>query len=150
MTIRAYNPQDLNDILTLLEELRGSNESGRFSNYLMDSRQYKEVYLTSKNYIVLVAIIDKRIIGFMISEHYCNDTAALTMLYVGLNFRRKGIAIALKEAMESICRIRGYKRIVSQVRTNNEESIRLNKKAGWYCHLDKNYPDYYYEFMKYL
>ena len=86
MTIRGYHETDLQGVLDLLEELRGSLESARFSNYLMDSGQYKQVYLQAKNYYVLVALIEDKVVGFMIAEHYLNDIANLVMLYVGNNF----------------------------------------------------------------
>lgn len=150
MIIRGYNEIDLQDILDLLEELRGSSESSRFDIYLKDSNTYKNTYLKEKNYNVLVAKDEGKIKGFMISEHYENDTIGLTMLYTGLNFRRQGIAKRLKDEMEKLCRAKGYKKIVSRVRTNNVESVALNLKSGWEAHIDKVYPDYYFEFRKYL
>lgn len=150
MTIRGYNEIDEKGVLDLLEELRGSNESGRFSFSLKDSKTYKELYLKHKNYIVLVAFSGNVIAGFMIAEHTTNDVASLLMLYVGLDYRRKGIAFLIKTEMEKLCRMRGYDRIVSQVRTNNYESIALNEKAGWIKTIDKVYPDYYYWFTKEL
>jgi len=136
--------------LDLLEELRGSLESARFSNYLMDSGQYKQVYLQAKNYYVLVALIEDKVVGFMIAEHYLNEIANLVMLYVGKNYRKQNIALTLKKMMESLCYANGYKKIVSQVRMNNIESIKLNEKAGWTKEIDKVYPNYYYWFTKEL
>jgi ribosomal-protein-alanine N-acetyltransferase len=136
--------------MILLEELRGSKESAAFSFYLQDSNNYKKSYLETKNYIVLVAFIDDKVAGFMIAEHYTNDIANLVMLYVGKDYRKKGIAYQLKLMMEVLCYSRGYKKIVSQVRTNNTPSILLNLKAGWNKELDKVYPDYYYWFSKEL
>lgn len=150
MIIRGYNEIDLPGVLDLLEELRGSSDGARFDIYLKDSGTYKNTFLKEKNYNVLIAKEDDKILGFMISEHYDNDTAGLVMLYVGLNFRRTGIARQLKTEMELLCRVKGYKKIVSRVRTNNKESIALNIKAGWAKQIDKVYPDFYYEFRKYL
>ena len=150
MTIRGYHESDLQGILDLLEELRGSLESARFSNYLMDSGQYKQVYLQAKNYYVLVALIEDKVVGFMIAEHYLNDIANLVMLYVGKDYRKQNIALTLKKMMESLCYANGYKKIVSQVRMNNIESIKLNEKAGWTKEIDKVYPNYYYWFTKEL
>ena len=150
MTIRGYHESDLQGVLDLLEELRGSLESARFSNYLMDSGQYKQVYLQAKNYYVLVALIEDKVVGFMIAEHYLNDIANLVMLYVGKDYRKQNIALTLKKMMESLCYDNGYKKIVSQVRMNNIESIKLNEKAGWTKEIDKVYPNYYYWFTKEL
>lgn len=150
MTIRGYHETDLQGVLDLLEELRGSLESARFSNYLMDSGQYKQVYLQAKNYYVLVALIEDKVVGFMIAEHYLNDIANLVMLYVGKDYRKQNIALTLKKMMESLCYANGYKKIVSQVRMNNIESIKLNEKAGWTKEIDKVYPNYYYWFTKEL
>ena len=150
MRIRGYHETDLQGVLDLLEELRGSLESARFSNYLMDSGQYKQVYLQAKNYYVLVALIEDKVVGFMIAEHYLNEIANLVMLYVGKNYRKQNIALTLKKMMESLCYANGYKKIVSQVRMNNIESIKLNEKAGWTKEIDKVYPNYYYWFTKEL
>lgn len=152
MIVRSYDKSetDLAGIMQLLEELRGSKESGGFSFYLQDSNYYKKHYLELKSYIVLVAENHGEILGFMIAEHYTNDIANLVMLYVGLNYRKQGIALKLKQTMEKLCGLRGYKKIVSQVRLNNHPSIALNEKAGWICELDKVYPDYYYWFSKEL
>lgn len=152
MTIRHYNKSktDLDGILLLLEELRGSKESSDFSFYLQDSGTYKRTYLESKAYIVLVALIDDKVAGFMIAEHYTNDIANLVMLYVGKDYRKRGIAYQLKLMMECLCYSRGYKKIVSQVKMNNTGSIALNLKAKWKQEVDKIYPDYYYWFTKEL
>ena len=152
ITIRHYNKSesDLAGVMALLEELRGSKESSAFSFYLQDSNNYKKSYLETKNYIVLVALVDNTVAGFMIAEHYTNDIANLVMLYVGKDYRKKGIAYQLKLMMEVLCYSRGYQKIVSQVRLNNYPSIALNEKAGWKCQLDKVYPDYYYWFTKEL
>ena len=152
MTIRHYNKSesDLAGVMALLEELRGSKESNQFSFYLQDSNTYKNSYLESKAYVVMIALIDETVAGFMIAEHYTNDIANLVMLYVGANYRKRGIAYQLKLMMEVLCYSRGYKKIVSQVRMNNTASILLNQKAGWQMEIDKVYPDYYYWFSKEL
>ena len=152
MTIRHYNKSesDLTGVMALLEELRGSKESEAFSFYLQDSGTYKKSYLEAKNYIVLVALMDDNVVGFIIAEHYTNDIANLVMLYVGKDYRKKGIAYQLKTTMEVFCCSRGYRKLISQVRMNNYASIQLNLKAGWKQEIDKVYPDYYYWFSKEL
>ena len=150
MVVRHYNEDDLDGVMSLLEELRGSKEAEGFSFYLMDSNTYKRSYLSAKNYIALVAIIDKQIAGFMIAEHWTNYIVNVTMLYVGESYRRNGVAIALKNGLVSLAKARGYASIVSQVRMNNENSIALNQKAGWAQEIDKIYPDYYLWFTKNL
>lgn len=152
ITIRHYSKSesDLQGVMALLEELRGSAEASGFSLYLMDSSTYKKSYLETKNYIVLIALVDDKVAGFIIAEHYTNDIANLVMLYVGKDFRKKGIAYQLKTTIEVFCASRGYKKIVSQVRMNNYPSIQLNLKAEWKREIDKVYPDYYYWFSKEL
>lgn len=150
MLIRSYNEIDLSGVLNLLEELRGSKESERFSFYLQDSNTYKTSYLSAKGYYRLVALIDDKIAGFIIGEHYLNDTVNLVMLYVGKDYRKQGIAFKLKKVLTHLAQAWGYKKIVSQVRMNNVESINLNLKAGWKQEIDKVHPDYYYWFTKEL
>ena len=152
MTIRAYNKSesDLGGVLALLEELRGSKEAAGFDIYLMDSTSYKYSYLVSKGYYRLIALIDGKIAGFIIGEHYTNDMVNLIMLYVGKDYRKKGVAFELKKVLTHLAQAWGYKKIVSQVRMNNAASIALNLKAGWHQEIDKLYPDYYYWFSKEL
>lgn len=155
--IRPYQESDLPGIEELLNLLKDSKEAGGFEDVLFDSNSYKEIYLVKKTYKTFVAIGDTvndtvndtvKVIGFILGEHYCNDVFGIIMLYVHPEFRRRQLALKLKNALADYAKENSYKQIVSQVRTNNPESVRMNVKAGWDVKADKVYPDYYVECSK--
>lgn len=143
--VRLYTESDLQGIAEVLGVLSTSEEAPKFESCLYDIKSYQESYLVKKFYKTFVAEVDKKIIGFILSEHYCNDVLAILMLYVLPNYRRMYHALSLKNAIGNFAKENGYKFIVSQVRTNNPESIRMNKRAGWEINDDKIYPGYYVE-----
>lgn len=147
--IRPYQESDLFGITELLNLLKESTEASKFEDVLFDSMAYAETYLVKKTYKTFVAV-EEKIIGFIIGEHYCNDVLGIIMLYVHPNFRRKKQALKLKSALVDYAKENSYKQIVSQVRTNNTESIKMNEKAGWTVSVDKIYPDYYVECSKHI
>lgn len=148
--IRPYNESDLDGIIDLLGVLSASEEAKKFEDCLFDAKSYKEIYLTKKFYRVFVAMKEGRVIGFVIGEHYCNNVFAIVIIYVHPAHRRGYFALKLKEAITNYAKENGYKEIVSQVRTNNPESVRMNKRAGWEISDDKCYPGYYVECRKEL
>lgn len=147
--ILYYNEIYKDSFLELLEEVR-MYESAQFEGYLLNSSSYLNDYLSNKNHIVLIAVVEGRVIGYMIATHITNYAVSIDILYVSREYRGKGVALMLKKELENISRLRGYKQIVSQVRTNNKASIALNLKAGWEQEMDKIYPDYYVWFTKNL
>jgi len=148
--IRPYNESDIEGIVELLDNLSISEEAGRFEDCLFDADTYREVYFVKKSYSIYVAVKGNKIIGFVLGDHYCNDVFAILMLYVHPAYRREYFALRLKEAITNYAKENGYKEIISQVRTNNPESIRMNKRAGWEIAPDKVYPGYYVECRKEL
>lgn len=148
--IRPYQESDLPDIIELLSLLKESNEANKFEDVLFDPETYKETYLVKRTYRIFVKVENERIVGFILGEHYCNNVYAIIMLYVHPEFRRKQTALQLKTALTDYAKENSYKQIISQVRTNNPESLRMNAKAGWNLEADKVYPDYYIECSKNL
>ena len=149
MIVTHYTPVYRDSFLALLEEMR-IYETAAFDNYLLANDSYTSNYLTAKDHIVLIALKGDQVIGFMVGSHTTNYIVSVVVLYEAKAERSKGVAFKLKTTLEDLCRMRGYKQIVSQVRTINTFSIALNNKAGWFCEMDKIYPDYYYWFTKTL
>ncbi|HUV84872.1 MAG TPA: GNAT family N-acetyltransferase [Methanosarcinales archaeon] len=147
--VRIYQESDFADIKELLNLLATSNEAYKFENCLFDADVYKEMYLVKKAYKTFVAVKDK-VVGFVLGEHYCNDVFAILMLYIHPEFRREYYALCLKNIIVDYARENGYKQIISQVRTNNLESIKMNKRARWDITPDRILPDYYIECSKNL
>lgn len=152
--IRPYQESDLSGIIELLNLLKESPEASKFEDVLFDPVSYLETYLVKRTYKTFVSVelsgeatgqATRQVVGFIIGEHYCNDVIGIIMLYVHPNFRRKKQALKLKSALVDHAKENSYKQIVSQVRTNNTESIKMNEKAGWTVSVDKIYPDYYVE-----
>ena len=148
--IRPYQESDLPDIVELLNLLKESNEANKFEDVLFDPETYKETYLVKRTYRIFVKVENERIVGFILGEHYSNNLYAIIMLYVHPDFRRKQTALKLKTALTDYAKDNSYKQIISQVRTNNLESIKMNQRAGWEIVPDKVYPDYYVECSKNL
>jgi L-amino acid N-acyltransferase YncA len=148
--IRPYQESDLPDIVELLNLLKESNEANKFEDVLFDPETYKETYLVKRTYRIFVKVENERIVGFILGEHYSNNLYAIIMLYVHPDWRRKQIALKLKTALTDYAKENSYKQIISQVRTNNLESIKMNQRAGWEIVPDKVYPDYYVECSKNL
>jgi ribosomal protein S18 acetylase RimI-like enzyme len=147
--ILYYNEIYKDSFLELLEEVR-MYESAQFEGYLLNSNSYLNDYLTNKNHMILIAVVDDKVIGYMIGTHITNYAISVDILYVAKEYRSKGVALMLKKELEHLAQLRGYKQIVSQVRINNKASIALNIKAGWEQEMDKIYPDYYIWFTKNL
>lgn len=129
----------------LLERLRESDDADRVEEYLYSPNQYMNHYLVSKTYSVFLCKD-----GFILGKHVYNDTYELLMLYIAPKARRMGLALKLKKTLADYAKSRGYKRIVSCVKSDHYASIQLNKKARWKQARDKIWSDDYIWFTKKL
>lgn len=153
MQIREYKGQlkQIAGMAILLEKLKTSAEDyERVEVYLTDIDYYIDNYLTSIEYNTFMAHEDGKYVGFIVGKHWLNDTYNLVMLYVHPDYRKSGIAFKLKEKLTEHAKERGYKRIVSCVRTDHFVSNRLNEKAGWTKESDKVWKDIYVWWTKEL
>ena len=150
--VRKYqeSSNDLIGLTSLLTKLSCSDEKSMFDKFLQDPYYYINTYINQKGYDTIIALKDKKMVGFMVGEHWNNEIYNVVMLYVDPEHRRSGIAHTLKCSLTGLARSRGYEKIISKVRVNNTSSILLNTKSKWTRTIDKLYPEYYFWFTKEL
>ena len=98
------------------------------------SKQQIGYLLTDYNAISLVARVDGKIAGFIISEIELVRNLRVGHIMtvdVAVAFRRKGIATRLMLESENILTDRGVSEIRLEVREANEAAIRLYEKLGY-------------------
>jgi L-amino acid N-acyltransferase len=84
---------------------------------------------------VLVAELDGQVVGWSAltpwSDRRAYDGTAETSFYVKSEFRGRGIGRALKDAILSEARRLGYHTLLARVAEGSEESLHLNRTAGF-------------------
>jgi L-amino acid N-acyltransferase len=89
----------------------------------------------SKNYPVLVAVIDGQTVGFAAlrpwSQRRAYDHTVESSFYVHSTQRGRGIGRKLKEAIIEEARRLGFHTIIARVAEGSNESLHLNQRAGF-------------------
>jgi len=84
---------------------------------------------------VLVAVVSGRVVGWASltrwSERRAYDDTAETSFYVHSTYRGRGIGRKLKEATLEEARRLGYHTLIARVADGSDESLHLNKSAGF-------------------
>jgi len=93
-----------------------------------------------KHQNVFVYETNDNLTGFIIYTAFENDRAEIEYIHVLEDYRRQGIAVKLLEfCIENILSL-GCKSITLEVRTNNNEAIKLYEKLGFkHSHIRSNY-----------
>ncbi|SFS87764.1 GNAT family N-acetyltransferase [Sphingobacterium wenxiniae] len=99
--------------------------------------QYNKIDLI-KN--VVVALNDNLPIGCGAIKEYDKSTMEIKRMYVPIEMRGKGIAVAVLNDLENWARELGYKRCVLETGNKMLEAIGLYKKSGY--KIIKNYGQY--------
>jgi putative acetyltransferase len=99
--------------------------------------QYNKIDLI-KN--VVVALNDNLPIGCGAIKEYDKSTMEIKRMYVPIEMRGKGIAVAVLNDLENWARELGYKRCVLETGDKMLEAIGLYKKSGY--KIIKNYGQY--------
>jgi ribosomal protein S18 acetylase RimI-like enzyme len=153
MQIREYKgqPKQIAGMAILLEKLKGATQDyDRVDVELSDIDYYIDNYLSNAEYSTFMAHTDNKYVGFIVGYHLLNDTYKLVMLYVDPEYRGQRLAYELKQRLAEYAKERGYKRIVSCIRTDHYASIQLNEKSGWKAEPDKVNKDKYLWYTKEL
>lgn len=86
--------------------------------------------LEQKNTILLTAIADDRIIGYLI-VYYVLDECEIARIAVEEKHRRQGAAALLIKELEQRCRKKGIRRMLLDVRESNKGAIAFYRGQGF-------------------
>ena len=127
LKIRRANLSNLNQINSLCEELLGRCVGSREEMFLNA--------LENKDYLCLVAEIDKEVVGFIDLWAFPDVAhgaylAQIQNFVVTKKMRGKGIGTRLLEEILKIFREKEYHELHVWAETDNQAAIRLYKKLG--------------------
>ncbi len=71
------------------------------------------------------------IIGAICGTPIDKKKASITLFAVGTGYRNKGIGTALLERFRTCCFMQGYSEIQLELRTSNEDAMRLYRRNGF-------------------
>lgn len=126
MQIRAFRyPQDYEAVVHLWQEMEKGIRLGA-----SDAPQEIEKKLQRDPDLFLVAEEEGRIIGSVIGG-FDGRRGLIYHLAVHPQFRQRGIASLLMEAVEARLRAKGCLRAYLLVTTDNEEAMRFYENRGW-------------------
>ena len=108
-------------------------------DYSYSKEELKETELTFKEngqkdiLIGLSAKLDTAIVGFIWAEKAIKkpDTVSIISLWTDPEFRKQGIATALKLELENVAKDKGIKKIRTNVYSSNKSMLDLNLKLGY-------------------
>ncbi|MDD9900812.1 MAG: ribosomal protein S18-alanine N-acetyltransferase [Alphaproteobacteria bacterium] len=121
--IRAAHIHDIDQ----LEEI----ENTSFTSDLISRRQFRH-FLTIGHASLFVWDDGGHIAGYILTAFHSQRTAArIYSIAVRQNDRGRGIGAALLKAAENDVRDKGLAAITLEVRANDENTIRLYKRAGY-------------------
>lgn len=134
-TLKRTNSED-KDFQDLVLELDKdlSKKNGEMNDFFA---QYNKIDLI-KN--VVVAFNDHLPVGCGAIKEYDKSTMEIKRLFVPIEMRGKGVAVAVLKDLESWARELGYQRCVLETGDKMLEAIGLYKKSGY--KIIKNYGQY--------
>ena len=136
MTILKRTNSENKDFQNLVLELDKdlAKKNGETNDFFA---QYNKIDLI-KN--VVIALNDNLPVGCGAMKEYDKSTMEIKRMYVPIEMRGKGIAVAILNDLESWARELGYKRCVLETGDKMLEAIGLYKKSGY--KVIKNYGQY--------
>jgi L-amino acid N-acyltransferase YncA len=145
--IRTYDKnKDLEEMTEILDTFK--QEMSKKHLYVhekyADIKYYKEKFLGIAD--VILAEENKKIAGFAVLEQLDppkNDTYWLTIIYVAPNHRGKDVAKGLMKKFLDTAYEKGYKKAQSKVAKENQNSVVLHRKMGFYNDHFLNESEFY-------
>jgi [ribosomal protein S18]-alanine N-acetyltransferase len=126
VVLREYVEEDLDEIVRLDE--RCFDEEFRFD------RRSMKAYAEARNAVSLIAENEGEIVGFAIA-HIDNVAAGwrgyVVTLDVAAEYRRRGLAEQMMQAVEMLAEAAGALRMDLHVFTENETAIRFYERIGY-------------------
>ncbi|MHA1135420.1 MAG: GNAT family N-acetyltransferase [Candidatus Thorarchaeota archaeon] len=132
MKIRRYNPEDTEQIVSLIADFRvflASLKSLSKNPEIQDARVELDDYLSDR-YRIYVAEDETSIVGYLVCK-IDQNTVWAESLFVIPSMRRKGIGSALYSEVESLAQSLGGNTVYNWVHPNNEYIICFLKKRGF-------------------
>lgn len=122
--IRPMAESDLEAVIALAESTPGAPHwpSGEYPKILAQVQTGKGA--------AFVALVDRQLIGFAVGRLIV-DIGQIESIVVDSAFRRRGIGVALLEAVLGWAREHGVRRIELEVRESNTAAIALYKANGF-------------------
>lgn len=130
ITLRDMRPEDYDAVIALWEAA-----GLPFKPQGRDSREAIEHQLTLPTAIYLVAEFDGKIVGSVLGTHD-GRKGWINRVAVHPEYRRKGIARQLVEAVERRCLKLGIKIFAALIEDWNETSMRVFERLGYQKHED--------------
>lgn len=142
MVVRTASTNDLEGILSLNKSLfdyetKFSSEYNLDWTYSDVGRRYFKSRLEGASSIVAVAVIDKKIVGYVLSFIATypfraeNPIAEIENMFISPEYRGKGIGEKLIGEIKRQAKEKGVKRIKVAALANNDLAIRFYKKCGF-------------------
>jgi L-amino acid N-acyltransferase YncA len=135
---RAACPDDAEAIVGILNPII---EAGTYSAldtpFSVDAeREYLTSFPVRGVFQVALRASDRQIIGFQSMEPFASFTRAFDHVgvlgtYVALDSRRQGVATRLFEATLAAAREKGFEKIFTYVRADNEAALRVYQRHGF-------------------
>lgn len=136
--IRKATTKDVKDVNTFLSELiKDEKQYDKNINEDFIVQYYYEDFILDNNHCILVAEINKKIVGylygFIINSEtvYINTAAQLDALYIDKYYRNKGIAQKLIEYFKDWVKTKDAKYIEVKVCNQNSSAVSLYKKENF-------------------
>ncbi len=137
MVIREVRVEDAEAIVGLLNPIIAAGIYTALVTPL--TVEFERQYIASfpSQGVFLVAELNGRVIGLESLEPFATYTPAFAHVgvigtFVELAARRKGIGVALSQAVAAAARQKGYNKIFTYVRADNEAALNFHLKLG-YC-----------------
>ncbi len=136
MTILIRTNSDNKDFQDLVVELDKdlAKKNGETNDFFA---QFNKIDLMSN---VVVALNDNLAVGCGAMKEYDKSTMEIKRMYVPIEMRGKGVAVAVLNELENWARELGYKRCVLETGDKMLEAVGLYKKSDY--KIIKNYGQY--------
>jgi L-amino acid N-acyltransferase YncA len=139
LVTRAVCTDDAEAIVGILNPII---EAGTFTAFdtpvsVDAEREYLAAFPARGVFQVALRATDRQIVGFQSMEPFASFTRAFDHVgvlgtYVALASRRQGVATRLFEATLAAAREKGYEKIFTYVRADNDAALRVYQRHGFY------------------
>jgi L-amino acid N-acyltransferase YncA len=138
LRIRAIRSDDAEAIVAILNPIIDARRYTAFDTPFTAAaeRDYIEAFPARGIWLVAERLRDDRVVGFQVLEPFATYTHAFDHVgtlgtYVALDCRRQGVATALFAATFAAARARGYEKLFTFVRADNDAALAAYRAHGF-------------------